>query len=254
MPSRPGPGPRLLIAALLFIPLVAVESHAGRAKRQAASEPPEAISGRSTNQVSSHEAQSPHTISPTADTSRKVVDLPEDAERWWTTLILDVKWQSFPNQVKARSMMIDDKACAELMQQTSGRIITIDTPIAKPYFKYMSGTPCLVVQNPDGQVIYSEVNPDLGRRPRELIAEINKTMKRKQHCDGNVCPVVEPILPKKTVVDDGPKDVPIVPAVSPAPPATPAKTSSILPAILAFLVLGGLAYAARFGIAARRSS
>jgi len=141
------------------------------------------------------------------------------------------------------------------MASTKGRIITTDTPIARPYFKYITGTPALVVQNAEGQILYSEVNPDLGKRPRELISEINQTMKRKRHCDGNVCPIVEP--EPKPQPDDGPKDVPIQPAavgptVGPGP-ALPEKKSSPLLGILAFAGCGAAAYALRFGIAAHKA-
>jgi hypothetical protein len=139
--------------------------------------------------------------------SGPVVDLPEDAENMHTILFLAQDWESRPNQVKAKKMFDQKDWCRDLRSRTHWHIWTIDQPEAKPYWKFVKTTPCLIVQDcgeHGGRILYNEPNSDLGDGPKSLLHAINVQRKKQRH--GSVSPYDGPCPDGNCPIDQKKKD------------------------------------------------
>lgn len=181
------------------------------------------------------------------ETGKPVVDLPQDAENWYATLFVADDYDKRPAHAKAVQMWENEKWCKDLRSRAHGRLFRISDPSAKAYWPHIKGTPCLMLQDPTGLVVYSETNADLGSRPRQLLRSINGTMRKRRHCPDKFCPFIPPDQTKPEDEEEEaekPKDIPVIkPAEAPKGDPTGA--------VIGLLVAGVAGFAARFHFASR---
>jgi hypothetical protein len=149
----------------------------------------------------------------------RVVDLPEDGDNLHTIVFLQPDWEKRPNEKRFMKLFDTEKWCLDLRARTHTHIYTIDKPDAKPYFKFVKATPCLMILKCDGkagQILYNEPNPDLAKKPDRLLHQINVTRKRQRHgneqpfnCPDGICPInPKPDQDKKAAPPtDGPDSI-----------------------------------------------
>ena len=137
--------------------------------------------------------------------------------------------------MKAERLFASEPWCMDLRARTHWHVWTIDQPEAKPYWKFVTKTPCLIIQDckeHGGRILYNEPNPDLAKHPKGLLHQINVTRKRQKHgtvspyngpCPDGVCPDDQK---KSNAGPDGPPPTDEV-KVDAAPDAPDAKHEGI---------------------------
>lgn len=169
---------------------------------------------------------------PTQNAQERIIDLPEDGHTWHTILFLRPGWQSQPAERKAHTIFFTETGLISLRQQTHWHVITTDQPEFEPFRALVNITPCLVIERANGEVIYRESGPQLGRDNDGLRRAIRREVER--HCPDGRCLPLHPV--------PGP-DAPRVPDEIPAvlreepPPAEPGRS----PAATLLAGLAGLA-------------
>lgn len=180
------------------------------------------------------------------------VALPDDSANLYTTLFVQPDWRIRPNEVSARGLFTQTEVGRDLAAHTHLRIWSVDQAEAKPYYKFVTMTPCLLIQKPTGEIVYRECNPTLAKFPHGLRHQIVKTVRQERHghqpiCPGPNCepPSREQPLPSNEVVLN--REPPAV-----APPAKEEKKSAV-PALLIAGAVAAVTYVVKFGAAARKA-
>lgn len=184
----------------------------------------------------------------------RVVDLPEDADNLHTILFLQPDFAKRPNELRAKQLFDSQPWCLDLRSRTHWHVWTIDLPEAKPYWKFVTKTPCLMILDcagEAGRVLYSEANPDLAKKPDGLLHQINVTRKRQKHgnqqpfnCPDGVCPIpkkeeaAQPINPAPENVVAPAKEEAKEEIKAPVPPADKNIPVALALAIAAVVAVG----------------
>ncbi len=172
----------------------------------------------------------------------RVIDLPEDGCQWHTILILSQGWQGRPAERRAEAMFHAEPLLVSLKHQTHWHVITTDQPEFRKFRALVDVTPCLIVERANGEVVYRESGPALGRHPYLLTRAIRKEIQR--HCPDGRCLPLHPV--------PGPDETPShdeIPAVL-REEAPPAQKPNPLPALLAAGLGALLGFASKFRMAA----
>jgi hypothetical protein len=173
----------------------------------------------------------------------RVIDLPEDGNQWHTILILRAGWQNLPAERKAEAMFHSEPLLVSLKHQTHWHLITTDQTECAKFSALVDATPCLIVERANGQVVYRESGPDLGKRPHALTHAIRKEIQR--HCPDGRCLPLHPVPGKD---EEPPRDE--IPAVLRESPPPADRKASLVP-LVAVAGLAGLAgFARKFRAAA----
>lgn len=200
-------------------------------------------------------------IEPAPLPTKRVVELPEDADKWYVTLFLDSKWESLPDaklraaQVAAVEMFDKEPWCVALKNQTHFCKMTIDDPRAVPFYPILPSTPCLLIQRACGEVIYKESGAKLTKGLHGLRRAIQKATKR--HCPDGRCPVAWPVPKVETPVKEEPipeviEKTPEAVETPKAPEPPPAKKQpNLAPVVFAGALAFLGAVAVRFRMATR---
>ena len=159
----------------------------------------------------------------TAAAQERVIDLPEDGNQWHTILILRAGWQSLSAERRAEAMFHTEPLLVSLKHQTHWHLITTDQTECAKFRALVDATPCLIVERANGQVVYRESGPDLGRRPHALTHAIRKEIER--HCPDGRCLPLHPVPGR----DEEPSQDE-VPAVLRETPAPAEKKANFVPA------------------------
>src|SRR6266436_6821525 len=125
-------------------------------------------------------AERPATAPLAAEVEERVLDLPEDGNQWHTILILRSGWQSLAAERQAEAMFHSEPLLVSLKHQTHWHLITTDQAEFQKFRTLVDATPCLIVERANGQVVYRESGPDLGKRSHALSHSIRKEIQR--HC------------------------------------------------------------------------
>lgn len=138
----------------------------------------------------------------------RVVDLPEDAGAWYTTLVYRDQ-AADPASRKLASMMAATLQLQSLVAQTKTFVYTPDDPLYKTrYSKTFGGQlPAIQLQDAAGNVVYKASGENIPSDGRKLADEIARQISR--HVER--CPDCRP-RPKPTPT---PKPTPVTPAVVP---------------------------------------
>src|SRR5262245_60866508 len=153
----------------------------------------------------------------------RVIDLPEDGYTWHTILILRPEWRSLAAERKAEAMFHSEPLLGSLRHQTHWHLITTDQAEFPKFRPLVAATPCLIVERANGEVVYRESGPELGKRPHDLTHALRREIQR--HCPDGRCLPLHPVPGK----DEEPlKDE--IPAVLRETPAPAEKRHSFVPA------------------------
>ena len=190
---------------------------------------------------SDHDANGCHCTA-VVGAEERVIDLPEDGNQWHTILILRAGWQGLPAERKTEAMFHTEPQLVSLRHQTHWHLITTDQAECAKFRALVDATPCLIVERANGEVVYRESGPDLGKHPHALTHAIRKEIER--HCPDGRCLPLHPVPGK----EEEPRDE--IPAVLRETPAPAEKKANLVP--LAAVAGAGLAagFAWRFKRAA----
>lgn len=165
-------------------------------------------------------------------TEEHVIDLPEDGHTWHTILILRSNWRSNSAETKAESMFHSEPLLVSLKHQTHWHLITTDQAEFQVFRPLVSATPCLIVERANGEVVYRESGPELGRRPHALTHSIRREIQR--HCPDGRCLPLHPV-PDRDQERDEADEIPAVLREQPQP------SEKKMPLGAIFSALAGLA-------------
>jgi hypothetical protein len=172
----------------------------------------------------------------------RVIDLPEDGNQWHTILLVCPNWRSRPAERRAEAMFHSEPLLASLKHQTHWHLIATDQQEFEKFRALVDVTPCLIVERANGQVVYRESGPGLGRFPHALTHAIKKEIQR--HCPDGRCLPLHPVPGKD---EEPPRDE--VPAVL-REEISPAENRHKLAPVALVAALGGLlGFARKFRMA-----
>ncbi|MBI3866820.1 MAG: hypothetical protein HY290_33490 [Planctomycetia bacterium] len=137
---------------------------------------------------------------------QRVLDLPEDGNAWHTILIVRPEWRSIAAERKAEAMFHSEPLLISLKHQTHWHLITTDQAEFAKFRTLVAATPCLIVERANGEVVYRESGPELGKHPHNLTHVLRREIER--HCPDGRCLPLHPV-PNK----DEPRQDDEVPAV-----------------------------------------
>jgi len=177
----------------------------------------------------------------------RVVNLPEDGHAWYTTLFVSANYQSNPRE---RELVASFQSVPELRSLAAQTHFALVTPQSRTYGRYKASTgavtPCVIVQQPDGKVVYKSSGPKVPDDSWRLIDDIREAIRERfPHCP-QPKPDPAPVTPPSTP----PATVPTVPDLGPS--KEPESTADHSLAIA--LVAGVLSIAVGIGWAWRRES
>ena len=172
----------------------------------------------------------------------RVVELPEDGDQWFTVLIVRPDYKTLPAERRAVAAFSSDPALASLKAQTHFELIETDKPAFEKFASCVDVTPCLILERPNGQVIYRESGPQLGKNSRGLVKAIEKQIER--HCPDGRCLPLHP-----TPVNDQPEQGDEPPTIT--IPGDPPKARSLIPVIAIAGVAALAGFARKFRLAAQ---
>lgn len=167
----------------------------------------------------------------------RVIDLPEDGNQWHTILLLCADWKNRPAERKAEAMFHSEPLLVSLKHQTHWHLITSDQEEFAKFRALVDVTPCLVVERANGQVVYRESGPGLGKSPHALTHAIRREIER--HCPDGRCLPLHPV-PGKDEEPPGEE----IPAVL-REEASPGERKGRLAPVAFVAALGGLVGFAR---------
>ncbi len=167
----------------------------------------------------------------------RVIDLPEDGSQWHTILLLCADWRNRPAERRAEAMFHSEPLLVSLKHQTHWHLITSDEQEFEKFRALVDVTPCLIVERANGQVVYRESGPALGRAPHALTHAIRREIER--HCPDGRCLPLHPVPGKD---EEPPADE--IPAVL-REEASPGERKGGLAPALFIAALGGLVGFAR---------
>lgn len=174
---------------------------------------------------------------------QRVIDLPEDGDKWWTVLLVSKEWKSKPEERRIEAAFHSEPPLVSLKHQTQFRLITSDSPQFPKWRPTVDALPCLVVERANGEVIYRESGPQLARHPDALVRAIRKEVAR--HCPDGRC---LPIHPTPDTTPPPKEEIPPVLKVDSA--ETPLKKPSPLPVLLVVAICFAIGFAHKFRQAA----
>jgi hypothetical protein len=163
-------------------------------------------------------------------TEERVIELPEDGNQWHTILILRAGWQGLAVERRAEAMFHSEPRLVSLRHQTHWHLITTDQAEFSKFRPLVDATPCLIVERGNGEVVYRESGPELGKHSHKLTHAIRREIER--HCPDGRCLPLHPVPGK----DEQPPQEEI-PAVL-REEKTPAQSHSLVAAL--FTALAGL--------------
>lgn len=171
----------------------------------------------------------------TLQVRERVIDLPEDGHTWHTILFLSPDWRQRQPERKAHTIFYSEPGLASLRLQTHWHLITTDQPEFRKFRPLVSAVPCLLLERANGEVIYRESGPQLGRNNDGLRKAIKREIER--HCPDGRCLPLHPVpTPDEPALPD---EVPAVLREEPEPEKKPERDSLLGAAIAALLGIGG---------------
>lgn len=168
----------------------------------------------------------------------RVIDLPEDGQTWHTILLLRPEWKTISAERKAEAMFHSEPLLVSLKHQTHWHLITTDQAEFVKFRPLVATTPCLLVERANGEVVYRESGPELGKHPHDLTHAIRREIQR--HCPDGRCLPLHPV-PRKD--GERPNDDEIPSVLREGPPLHDRKGTGLFAVLTALgAALGGIAY------------
>jgi hypothetical protein len=178
-----------------------------------------------------------------ASVQERIIDLPEDGNQWHTILIVCPGWQGRTAERRAEAMFHSEPLLVSLKHQTHWHLITADQPEFRKFRALVDVTPCLIVERANGEVVYRESGPELGRHPHLLTHAIRKEIQR--HCPDGRCLPLHPVPGQ-----DEPQPHEEIPAVLREEAPATKNRANPLPAVVVVGLGALLGFARKFRVAA----
>lgn len=173
----------------------------------------------------------------------RVLDLPEDGHQWHTILILRPNWKGLPAERRAEAVFHTEPVLVSLKHQTHWHLMTTDQAECVKFRGLVDATPCLIVERGNGEVVYRESGPELGKHPHALTHAIRKEIER--HCPDGRCLPLHPVPGKDDVP---PRDE--VPAVLRESPKPSERRPTLVPTVIVASLTALAGFALKFRKAA----
>jgi len=168
----------------------------------------------------------------------RVIDLPEDGQTWHTILILRPEWKTLPAERRAEAMFHSEPLLVSLKHQTHWHLITTDQAEFVKFRPLLSTTPCLIVERANGEVVYRESGPELGKHPHDLTHAIRREIER--HCPDGRCLPLHPVPHRD---EERPNDDEVPSVLRIGPPAHGHKATGVIVLLTALgAALAGIAH------------
>lgn len=172
-----------------------------------------------------------------AEINDRVIDLPEDGGKWYTTVLTNK--QPTPRKAQVLAWFDRDPSLIKLKAQTHWHHYT---PASAVYGNLAraatNGTPCVMVQDASGKVVYKSSGADVPATSLELVRGV---IQRIRDC----CPVCPRPKPRPDPLPDVPDIVPdVVPdVVGPDDTTDPnGRDDTLLVALIAFVAALGIGF------------
>lgn len=166
----------------------------------------------------------------------RVLDLPEDGNAWHTILILRPEWRSVAAERKAEAMFHSEPILVSLKHQTHWHLITTDQAEFAKFRPLVPMTPCLIVERANGEVVYRESGPELGKHPHLLTHALRREIER--HCPDGRCLPLHPV-PNRDEPRPNENEIPAILREEPKVPGKQGMGLAVLTAVMA--AAGGFA-------------
>lgn len=158
-----------------------------------------------------------------ADVQERVIDLPEDGNKWFTSLFLHDSWKSNSQESMVVNAFATDRRLIGLREQTIFNTYTESDPHYQETFsEAIPELPAITVQRPDGTIVYKASGPRIPRSGAAIADSIQRTSRRRcwrGQCEpdnnaqpyrererGKILPV-DPLGPIPDLIDMGNKAV-----------------------------------------------
>ena len=180
-----------------------------------------------------------------AELGDRVIDLPDDADGWYTSVFTQEKPSRRERQIL--DWFESDPQLARLKSQTH---FNHYTPASSIYSRYANltggGLPVVVLQDPSGTVVFKASGDAVPPAPWPLVRGIIDCI--RAHCPH--CPRPKPKPTPEPAPDDVPDDKPVIPDIIGPNEETPVgrdDTLAVTAAVFVLSLAAGFAVAARSG-------
>lgn len=115
-----------------------------------------------------------------ADVQERVIDLPEDGNKWFTSLFLNDEWQNKPQESMVVNAFETDRRLLRLRDQTIFNTYTRSDPHYRQAFaESINKLPAITVQRPDGTIVYKASGSRIPRSGAAIAESIERTSRRR---------------------------------------------------------------------------
>ncbi|MFH1302510.1 MAG: hypothetical protein ABIK07_15725 [Planctomycetota bacterium] len=115
-----------------------------------------------------------------ADVQERVIDLPEDGNKWFTSLFLHDQWQSRDQDSTLVNAFETDRRLVNLSNQTIFNKYTESDPHYRETFAAaIPDLPAIAVQRPDGTIVYKASGSNIPRSGPAIADSIQRTSRRR---------------------------------------------------------------------------
>ncbi len=114
------------------------------------------------------------------DIQERVIDLPEDGNKWFTSLFLHDSWQGKPQESMVVNAFETDRRLISLKGQTVFNTYTESDPHYRETFaEAIPELPAITVQRPDGTIVYKASAGNIPRSGPAIADSIQRTSRRR---------------------------------------------------------------------------
>lgn len=135
-----------------------------------------------------------------ADVQERVIDLPEDGNKWFTSLFLHDSWQQDTRETMIVNAFETDQRLVTLKDQTIfNRYTESDPHYQETFSEAIPDLPAIAVQRPDGTVVYKASGSNIPQSGPAIADSIQRTSRRR--CWRGQCEPYEEVQPFKEKLD-----------------------------------------------------
>lgn len=114
------------------------------------------------------------------DVQERVIDLPEDGNKWFTSLFLHDSWKQNPQESMVVNAFETDRQLIALRDQTVFNTYTESDPHYRETFsEAIPVLPAITVQRPDGTIVYKASAGNIPRSGPAIADSIQRTSRRR---------------------------------------------------------------------------
>jgi len=159
---------------------------------------------------------------------RRVIDLPDDEQVWYTSLFVHPDWKSRGPDRRLVAAFDAEPKLQSLKSQTHWKLYTTDDEWYKQTFaSHVPVVPALLVQRSDGSVIFKSSGDQVASDTGDLADAVDRSIRKRRQC--------KPIpVPQPTPVPSPPNVTPEpIPDIGPQPEKPADNSGKLILALLA---------------------